>query len=108
MTEQLQGILKRKPSKWGNLTVKEFEGDIKLLQERVEELERENKKVKGGNFGLSKIINSKRKEINRLKQALEFASSELEYAHVTGDIAQKDKLIKDSINIIEKALEREG
>ena len=39
MTEQLQEILNRKPSKWGNLTVKEFERDIKLLQERVQELE---------------------------------------------------------------------
>src|SRR5690606_1577400 len=35
----LQEILNRKPSKWGNLTVKEFERDIKLLQERVQELE---------------------------------------------------------------------
>lgn len=45
MTERLQEILNRKPSKWGNLTVKEFERDIKLIQERVEELERENKKL---------------------------------------------------------------
>src|SRR5690606_14610370 len=39
MTERLQEILNRKPQKWGNLTVKEFERDIKLLQERVQELE---------------------------------------------------------------------
>lgn len=43
MTERLQEILNRKPSKWGNLTVKEFERDIKLLQERVQELEEFNR-----------------------------------------------------------------
>ena len=46
MTERLQEILNRKPSKWGNLTVKEFERDIKLLQERVQELEQKNDKLK--------------------------------------------------------------
>lgn len=46
MTERLQEILNRKPSKWGNLTVKEFERDIKLLQECVEELEQKNDRLK--------------------------------------------------------------
>ena len=46
MTERLREILNRKPSKWGNLTVKEFERDIKLLQERVQELEQKNDRLK--------------------------------------------------------------
>lgn len=58
MTERLQEILNRKPSKWGNLTVKEFERDIKLLQERVQELESENQLLYGK-------LNNIRDEINR-------------------------------------------
>lgn len=43
--ERLEELINRKPSKWGNLTIYEFERDIKILQEqaeRVEELEKEN------------------------------------------------------------------
>ncbi|AZV43635.1 hypothetical protein BAOM_3026 [Peribacillus asahii] len=36
--ERLNEIMNRKPSKWGNLTIKEFERDIKLLQETCRHL----------------------------------------------------------------------
>src|SRR5690625_4100621 len=79
MTERLQEILNRKPSKWGNLTVKEFERDIKLLQERVEELERELEAVDRQDEQWKELIrtamtwkNIYEKESKRFKQALEF------------------------------------
>jgi hypothetical protein len=31
--ERLQELLNRRPNRWGNLTIKEFERDIRLLQE---------------------------------------------------------------------------
>jgi|SRR5690625_4947971 len=37
MDERLQELLKRKPSKWGNVSVKTFEQDIKLITSWVKE-----------------------------------------------------------------------
>ena len=51
--------------------MKQLQKENERYKQRIEELEKENEKVKEGNFGLSKIINSKRKEIKRYKQALE-------------------------------------
>jgi|SRR5690606_32421169 len=51
--------------------MKRLQKENERYKQRIEELEKENEKVKEGNFGLSKIINSKRKEIKRYKQALE-------------------------------------
>ena len=44
--ERLEELINRKPNRWGNLTIYEFERDIKILQEqaeRVHELEQQNK-----------------------------------------------------------------
>ena len=35
-TERLTELIKRQPSRWGNLTKKEFERDVELLQEQAE------------------------------------------------------------------------
>lgn len=36
---QIQELLNRKPSRWGNLSIKTFEQDIKLLQNEVKLLQ---------------------------------------------------------------------
>ena len=35
MEKRLQEIVNRRPNKWGNVTIKEFERDIQLLQDAV-------------------------------------------------------------------------
>lgn len=37
MEKRLQELVNRKPSKWGNVTVKEFNRDIQMLQNAVKE-----------------------------------------------------------------------
>lgn len=37
MEKRVQELLRRKPGKWGNLTVKAFEQDMKLLQDTLRE-----------------------------------------------------------------------
>lgn len=59
--ERLEELINRKPNRWGNLTIYEFERDIKILQEqaeRVQELER---------------------KIERYREALEFYANEETY-----------------------------
>lgn len=48
MDEKIQELLNRKPSKWGNVSIKTFQNDIRLLQqtvvlqdEKIKEYERE-------------------------------------------------------------------
>lgn len=101
MTERLQEILNRKPSKWGNLTVKEFEREIKLLQERVEELEKENR--------LLRFIAEENKIAyeQRAKQNKRYREAIIEALHglkTLPSVAPRLYLI----SILDKALEREG
>lgn len=42
MEKKLQEIVKRRPNRWGNLTVKEFERDIQLLQDAAKVRNQEN------------------------------------------------------------------
>src|SRR5690625_1751113 len=72
MTERLQEILNRKPSKWGNLTVKEFERDIKLLQERVQELEELNRILSSDKSMFIEELVREQQQNQCYKQALEF------------------------------------
>lgn len=106
MTERLQEILNRKPSKWGNLTVKEFEGDIKLLQERVEELEKQSHGIE---------LNLLNDEVVRLekqnqcyKQALEQITQLGWSDNFGGGHNYTGEYHAQAIKISEKALECEG
>ena len=47
MDDKLQHILNRRPSRWRNVTIKEFERDIKLLTKTVKELSEEVEYWKG-------------------------------------------------------------
>lgn len=76
MTERLQEILNRKPSKWGNLTVKEFERDIKLLQERVQELEELTHKQGKVIIKQSDELDIFDQQNKRYREALEFYANE--------------------------------
>ena len=41
MEKKLKELVNRRPNKWGNVTIKEFERDIKMLQDAVKERGRE-------------------------------------------------------------------
>ena len=76
--------------------------------ERAEELKELNKLIKsqtGRNFEVNRKLDA---ENQRYKKALEFALSELEYAHVTGNMDLRGNLIKNSIKAIDEALESES
>lgn len=62
--------------------------------------------IEGEQSDIAKDLKAVLIENHRYKQALEFASSELEYAHITGNIEQKDNLIKASLKVIDEALEQ--
>ena len=113
MTERLQEILNRKPSKWGNLTVKEFERDIKLLQERVQELEevllelvKQNEELRKSiafyssesyNAHLERLLDRSEQQNKRYREALEEISQKrMAYADMAG-----------VLRIARKALERD-
>ena len=106
MTERLQEILNRKPSKWGNLTVKEFEGDIKLLQERVEELERKHEYALDDLEIFKRNYKEKRLESRRYKQALGRVLDF--YPGVPNAEYIPTEMLFEIKNIARKALEREG
>lgn len=44
--KHLQELINRKPNKWGNITIKEFERDINILQNTILELQEELEKQK--------------------------------------------------------------
>jgi hypothetical protein len=45
--DRLKELINRKPSRWSNLTIKEFERDIKILQESCKHLVIRDEYVKG-------------------------------------------------------------
>jgi|SRR5690625_1897285 len=94
MTERLQEILNRKPSKWGNLTVKEFERDIKLLQERVEELEEFNRILSSDKSMFIEELVREQHQNKRYREALRKIIKEGEngeYSHYTAQRALEEK-----------------
>jgi hypothetical protein len=59
--ERLKELLNRKPSRWGNLTIKEFERDISLLQKACNDLVIRHE-----------YVDSLEKEIEQLKEDKEW------------------------------------
>lgn len=59
--ERLEELINRKPSRWGNLTIKEFERDIKILQKQAEEKQAMQREY-------SEDIDFKRKQVLDLQE----------------------------------------
>lgn len=78
--------------------------DLAWLYNRVEELEEENKRIDRILARASKRNIKYIEQNQRYKQALEYTQSELEYAHVTGNMNLRNDLIKKSLKAIDKAL----
>lgn len=69
--ERLEELINRKPNRWGNLTIYEFERDIKILQEqaeRVEELEKEIERLKDALSGSAVIFNHSQATVKELTE----------------------------------------
>src|SRR5690625_143858 len=97
MTERLQEILNRKPSKWGNLTVKEFERDIKLLQERVQELEELNRILSSDKSMFIEELVREQQQNKRYREALEEISQKrMAYADMAGVLRIARKALEES------------
>lgn len=67
---KIDNLLKRRPNRWGNLSNKEFERDIKLLQDTcllLNEAVAEDDETKER---LLRIVNEKDEEIRELKEKL--------------------------------------
>lgn len=87
--KRLQEIINRRPSRWGNLSIKEFERDIRILQRQAEE---------------RRVLEEK---IKKIKEVMSVTIDELHYANITGSESNKEQYIKNSIRFIEEALEQE-
>lgn len=99
--ERLEDIKDRYMDYEYDFNLKKSDIDWLIQQaEQVEELDRKGMSL-AEDFIKLKVQNQ------RYKQVLEYTSSELEYAHVTGDQRQKDSLIKGSLKVIDEALEGE-
>jgi len=131
MSEQIEWLIRDLSS--NKLELANFINDYFLLKDRADELEKERSEWKGKHSilknkykGLQRKMDSKwrynravqneskstravlekfRERNQRYKQALEYAQLELEYAHVTGNIDLRGELIKNSLKVIDKALE---
>jgi hypothetical protein len=91
--DKLKELISRKPSRWGNLTIKEFEHDITMLQdackylvirdEYVEQLQQDNEHYQmkyentGGIFNKQRMLS----QIEQLQQENRTLTEQLDISH---------------------------
>lgn len=97
----LSKIVSRQKTKEDYEYAKKRTEALGYLINRVEELELTLESA-------SSVTEDLEKEDQRYKQALEYAQSELEYAHVTGNMELRGESIKKALKAIDEALEGES